>query len=108
MLSQERTEALAEILSLTIAQTDAANEGAWDHVRSMDRRRLELLTNFFDTPTVEGERDALRDQLRELVRADARLLDVATKARQGIADRMSQHKRQRNGVAAYQQASAHG
>lgn len=107
MLNQARSDALAEILSLTIAQTEAADEGAWDQVRSMDRRRLELLTNFFDTPAGPGERDALSEQLGALMLADARLLEVATQARNGIADRMSAHKRQRSGVAAYRKASTH-
>ncbi|MEO0425299.1 MAG: flagellar protein FliT [Pseudomonadota bacterium] len=107
MLNQSLADALGEILSLTIAQTEAADEGEWDQVRSMDRRRLELLTNFFEMPAGPAERDVLSEQLGALMQADARLLEVATQARNGIADRMSAHKRQRSGVAAYRKASTH-
>lgn len=107
MLSQARADALAKILSLTISQTEAADEGAWDEVRSMDRRRLELLTNFFDMPVSPGEEGVLMEKLGALVQADARLLETATEARTGIAERMSARKRQRSAVAAYRQASVH-
>ncbi|MEO0972359.1 MAG: flagellar protein FliT [Pseudomonadota bacterium] len=107
MLSHARTQALAEILSLTISETEAAEAGAWEQVRSLDRRRLELMNNFFSTPPEASERDVLGEQLRELVREDARLLEVATTARDGVASKVARQRQQRSGVAAYREAHAH-
>jgi hypothetical protein len=106
MLSGHRVEALAEILTLTIAETEAAQARRWQEVRSMDRRRLELLDRFFAQPPEGAERDALADQLRQLVQQDAALLRVARAARDDLAERMERTRRQRVGVAAYREASA--
>lgn len=108
MLSAERAQTLAEILSLTIAETEAAQAGRWQQVRSMDRRRLELLDIFFASPPETAQAQALGDQLRTLVREDARLLDVVNGARNRLAARIDRGGRQRAGIAAYEEARAQG
>ena len=102
MLSAERHGALAEILSLTMRESDAAADGQWEDVRSMDRRRLELLTKFFEVPLAADERDALGYELNRLVTEDRKLLDRVRSARGDVAGRMRRRNRQRDGAAAYE------
>jgi hypothetical protein len=108
MLTEQRRTALAEILSLTISEGEAAEQGSWEQVRSMDRRRLELLDDFFREPLQPGERDTLAEQLRSLVLHDQRLLETARSARGRIAKRMDKERQQRSAASAYKEAAAGG
>lgn len=100
-LGQPLQTQLVDILDLTTSMLEAASNDDWQRVIDLEVRRRPLLVNLSPSPSSSSAAALLADCIEQILQADARVIELGKRSREGLAAELGDINRGRSAQKAY-------